>query len=98
MVWDIKRHIIMPLALVTMVGSTMIVAHAAERELPYKVNVTFITASDMDTMTDNGTRGGAARLAAVVELNALQIRILYLHILVIYYSLLLWQGLIKVLI
>ncbi|NRA87113.1 MAG: hypothetical protein HRU28_06900 [Rhizobiales bacterium] len=67
MVWDIKRHIIMPLALVTMVGSTMIVAHAAERELPYKVNVTFITASDMDTMTDNGTRGGAARLAAVVR-------------------------------
>ena len=35
--------------------------------LAEKIDVTIITASDMDTMTDNDGRGGVAKLAAVVK-------------------------------
>lgn len=64
MIKSFKRHIIMPLAIASMAILPFTAANAAD---PVKVNVTLLTASDMDTMTDNGTRGGAARLAAVIK-------------------------------
>ena len=64
MIKNFKRHILMPLAIASMAILPFANAHAAD---PVTVNVTLLTASDMDTMTDDGTRGGAARLAAVIK-------------------------------
>ncbi len=66
MIKSFKRHILMPLAVVSL-ALLPLSANAADKELPYTVNVTFMTASDMDTMTESGGRGGAARLAAVIK-------------------------------
>lgn len=64
MIKSLKRHLLMPLAIAAVAILPFATAHAAD---PVTVNVTLLTASDMDTMTDDGTRGGAARLAAVIK-------------------------------
>ncbi|MCJ8322340.1 MAG: 5'-nucleotidase C-terminal domain-containing protein [Rhizobiales bacterium] len=65
MIKNFKRHILMPLAIASMAILPFASAQAADHQVT--VNVTLLTASDMDTMTDNGVRGGAARLAAVIK-------------------------------
>lgn len=67
MLKDFKRQILMPITLATivMLPTSLVLADEAKK-LPHTVNVTLLTASDMDTMTGD-IRGGAARLAAVVK-------------------------------
>ncbi len=68
MIGKFKKYIMMPIALASLVALPLMSAQANEdKKLPYTVNVTLITSSDLDTMTDDGKRGGAARLAAVIK-------------------------------